>query len=647
MNKLKFILPLILATITLVTYRPIEAQASTTITPQFINNFWVAHNDGTIYPNPNFNITEPILVPNNITINNHQFVSALFVFNESTYIGGFWTNNTFSNDPKYLGNITQNIVLPQNATHIRLGNSISNSTWSPTASLTNFQSVTVSYSNPAPADPFTDDPIPSNLSFAGNLDTFLQNNYKVDKTTGQLTPDSNYNYFLFSLASENPYVSNRPTDLNEYDAYISFYDWEFNYISSSDLTNTNINQLNNFPSNARYAVKSYEKAYLPSNVQPTASSWNAEGSPKIIFLDYDGSIKYQNYFQKPSDAFGPAVAGYIQGEPFTDYFPGPTALQAQEFIGWVPITILQPTSTIDLPIGLTTNSYTPDINANNVVTSLSNAQTFRSYYVYPLYEELVTYTVTFLDYDGTVLGTDTVVDGFPANPPLIPTRTGYTFTGWQPPIAEITGDITTVAQYTPNTYLITWNSDGVEVKANQEAHDSVILDHAPFVTYEGYVFIGWKIDPTETLVTSGQIVTGPLSLTAVWEEATTYTVIWRSQDLSTIKIEYVVEGGFATPPVNWPGSGFIFLEWLPDINQPITQNTTFTGFFEPAPVTPPPTTPENYSPISDLFGGVIGASIGAIMTLGTIELYGITLNSLIFLFVSMSLGLWILKAIRG
>jgi uncharacterized repeat protein (TIGR02543 family) len=237
--------------------------------------------------------------------------------------------------------------------------------------------------------------------------------------------------------------------------------------------------------------------------------------------------------------------------------------------------------------------------------------------------------------------------GQPASPPLIPTRNGYTFVGWLPPIADIQGNITTVAQYTPNTYLVTWTSDGTEIKANQEAHDTVILNHAPSVTKENHTLIGWKIDPTETLVTSGQLVTGPLSLTAVWQEAQTYTVVWRDPSFNTLKIEYVIESGLATPPTYNPGTGFILTGWSPDPSQPITANTTFVALVTTAPTPPPPTTPENYSPIADLFGGVIGASVGAIMTLGTIELYGIQLNTLIYLFVSMSLGLWILKAIRG
>ena len=44
-----------------------------------------------------------------------------------------------------------------------------------------------------------------------------------------------------------------------------------------------------------------------------------------------------------------------------------------------------------------------------------------------------TFTVTFVDYDGTVLKTETVESGNNATPPADPTREGYEFTGWHSP----------------------------------------------------------------------------------------------------------------------------------------------------------------------------------------------------------------------
>ena len=41
-----------------------------------------------------------------------------------------------------------------------------------------------------------------------------------------------------------------------------------------------------------------------------------------------------------------------------------------------------------------------------------------------------TYTVTFVDWNGTVLKTETVEEGASAIAPSNPTRDGYTFVGW-------------------------------------------------------------------------------------------------------------------------------------------------------------------------------------------------------------------------
>jgi len=51
------------------------------------------------------------------------------------------------------------------------------------------------------------------------------------------------------------------------------------------------------------------------------------------------------------------------------------------------------------------------------------------------------------DWNGTVLKTQTVESGQSATPPSNPSRSGYTFTGWQPGYTSITSDTTCVAQY--------------------------------------------------------------------------------------------------------------------------------------------------------------------------------------------------------
>ena len=62
-----------------------------------------------------------------------------------------------------------------------------------------------------------------------------------------------------------------------------------------------------------------------------------------------------------------------------------------------------------------------------------------------------TFTVTFADYDGTVIETQTVTSGEDAKPPADPVRTGYTFTGWRPNYTEVTSNRICIAQYTSNS----------------------------------------------------------------------------------------------------------------------------------------------------------------------------------------------------
>jgi hypothetical protein len=64
------------------------------------------------------------------------------------------------------------------------------------------------------------------------------------------------------------------------------------------------------------------------------------------------------------------------------------------------------------------------------------------------------YTVTFKDWDGSVLATQTVSYGSGATAPPDPDRTGYTFTGWDAPFDNVTGDLVVTAQYTINRHTV-------------------------------------------------------------------------------------------------------------------------------------------------------------------------------------------------
>ena len=59
-----------------------------------------------------------------------------------------------------------------------------------------------------------------------------------------------------------------------------------------------------------------------------------------------------------------------------------------------------------------------------------------------------TYTVTFVDYNGTELKKETVESGKSATAPADPSRGGYRFTGWDVAFNNVTTDLTVTATYT-------------------------------------------------------------------------------------------------------------------------------------------------------------------------------------------------------
>lgn len=58
-----------------------------------------------------------------------------------------------------------------------------------------------------------------------------------------------------------------------------------------------------------------------------------------------------------------------------------------------------------------------------------------------------TYSVTFVDYDGKVLKTETVESGKAATAPADPSRAGYIFTGWDTKFDNVTSDLVVTATY--------------------------------------------------------------------------------------------------------------------------------------------------------------------------------------------------------
>ena len=132
------------------------------------------------------------------------------------------------------------------------------------------------------------------------------------------------------------------------------------------------------------------------------------------------------------------------------------------------------------------------------------------------YEEVdktVYYTVTYYDWDLTILGTEKVEEGKDAKGwKPEPTREGYVFIGWSKPLTNITADLSVQAMYEEKKVWHTvtyydWDLTILGTEKVEEGKDAKGLEPAP--TREGYVFIGWSKPLTN--------ITADISVQALYE----------------------------------------------------------------------------------------------------------------------------------
>ena len=160
------------------------------------------------------------------------------------------------------------------------------------------------------------------------------------------------------------------------------------------------------------------------------------------------------------------------------------------------------------------------------------------------------YTVTFKDWDGTVLSTQTVTEGGSATAPSAPSRTGYTFTGWDKAFNNITGNTTVTAQYSINSFTVTFIVDGETVSTQTVNYGGAAS--APNVgTKEGYTFSGWD--------KAFNNITADTTVSASWN-INSYTVTF-VVDGVTVDTQTVNYGSAATEPNVGTKEGYTFSGW--------------------------------------------------------------------------------------
>ncbi len=170
------------------------------------------------------------------------------------------------------------------------------------------------------------------------------------------------------------------------------------------------------------------------------------------------------------------------------------------------------------------------IDTSNEVSDSSFPSSFRS----SSSDNLSTFTITWKNYDGSVLeidrdvkeGTLPIYDGAT---PMKPSdeRFSYVWSGWTPLVTKVSQDQTYTATYSSDKirYNITYDlKGGTNDPSNPTSYtyeDSVSFKGA---TKEGYTFLGWANEKGRVITSIPAGNMGPLHLTAIWNEGNEYTI---------------------------------------------------------------------------------------------------------------------------
>ena len=166
------------------------------------------------------------------------------------------------------------------------------------------------------------------------------------------------------------------------------------------------------------------------------------------------------------------------------------------------------------------------------------------------------YTITFDTAGGSEVPSITQDYGTAITPPAAPTRTGYTFAGWDKTIPSTmpAGDMAITAQWQLNRYTITFDTaGGSEVPSITQDYGTAITAPAN-PTKTGYTFAGWDKTIPTTMPAEN------ITLTARWT-VNQYTITFKpengGQDI-VIKQDY---GTAITAPANPTKTGYTFAGW--------------------------------------------------------------------------------------
>ncbi|MBE6790065.1 MAG: hypothetical protein E7535_02610 [Ruminococcaceae bacterium] len=179
------------------------------------------------------------------------------------------------------------------------------------------------------------------------------------------------------------------------------------------------------------------------------------------------------------------------------------------------------------------------------------------------------YTITFNSNGGSAVAPITQDYGTAVTAPIAPTKTGYTFDGWDTVIPSTmpAENITVNAKWKANEYTIVYDTVGGSVVASTPAVYDAEATLAAAPTKTGYVFKGWNLGDTtyEAGATVKNLAAeGSVTVTAVWE-ANTYTVTFDKNDAAATgamgEQSFTYDVAENLDELDFTKEGWHFVEW--------------------------------------------------------------------------------------
>lgn len=326
-------------------------------------------------------------------------------------------------------------------------------------------------------------------------------------------------------------------------------------------------KLNNSPGNTYANVgntnsgstslsKSFEKSPLF-----TADMYDVEGLDQIFYIDDGGSTPVQEHtatFMANDAVYSSAT--YAEGAEIAAPATPPTK-DGYTFAGW-------------------------SLDGTNVVTFPQTMGTADVTYT-AVFVENAKYKATFL-VDGAAYGdVNSYAEGEQIVAPADPSKTGYTFTGWDPAVGTMgTADMTFNAKFEAKTYNVKFMNGDVQHDANTVKYDGAYsLPAVP--TKAGSTFVGW-VDAEGNAMPATHTTDGDVTFYAKWAtsafDAKFYLDAAKTELHATESVEF---GAAITAPTEPSKTGYTFKGWsldgstvLADLGTMDTEGKDFIAVFE-------------------------------------------------------------------